>query len=157
MDCSTPSFPVHQPLSELAQTHVHQVAMPSNHLILCHPLLLPSIFPRPVSFPMSQFFTWGSQSIGASASASVLPMNEYSGLISFRIDWLDLLAVQRTLKSLFQHHRQWLNNGNSNSIISETQSIRSFNLYIAFTQYIENAQWMLEVTNGYTYPLSSSL
>ena len=53
---------------------------------------------------MSQFFASGGQSIGVSASASVRPLNEYSGLISFRIDWLDLLAVQGTLKSLLQHH-----------------------------------------------------
>ena len=78
--------------------------MPSNHLILCHPLLLlPSIFPRiPGSFLTSQFFTSDGQSIGVSASASVLPMNIQ--LISSRIDWLELLAVQGTLKSLFQHH-----------------------------------------------------
>ena len=53
---------------------------------------------------MSQFFTSGGQKIGVSASASTLPMNEYSGLISFRMDWLDLLAVHGTLKSLLQHH-----------------------------------------------------
>ena len=53
---------------------------------------------------MSQLFTSGGQSIGVSASATVLPMNEYSGLISFRMDWLDLLAVQGTLKRLLQHH-----------------------------------------------------
>ena len=53
---------------------------------------------------MSQFFASGGPSIEVSASASVLPMNEYSGLISFRMDWLDLLAVQGTLKSLFQYH-----------------------------------------------------
>ena len=53
---------------------------------------------------MTQFFESGGQIIGVSASASVLPLNEYSGLISFRIDWLDLLAVQGTLKSLLQHH-----------------------------------------------------
>ena len=53
---------------------------------------------------MSQLFTSGGQGIGVSASASVLPMNEYSGLISFRMDWFDLLAVRGTLKSLFQHH-----------------------------------------------------
>ena len=77
---------------------------PSNNLILCCPLLLvPSIFPAPGSFQMSQFFASGGQSIGVSASASVLPI-EYSGLISFRMDWLDLLAVQETLKSLLQHH-----------------------------------------------------
>ena len=56
------------------------------------------------SFPMCWLFESGNQSIEASSSASVLPMNEYSGLISFRIDWFDLLAVQGTLKSLLQHH-----------------------------------------------------
>ena len=78
--------------------------MPSNHLILCHPLLLlPSIFPSSGSFPMSQLFASGGQSIGASPSASVLKV-EYSGQISFRIDWFDFLAVQGTLKSLLQLH-----------------------------------------------------
>ena len=61
-------------------------------------------FPASGSFPLSWFFASGGQSIGVSASTSVLPMNEYSGLISFRMDWLDLLAVQGTLKSLLQHH-----------------------------------------------------
>ena len=78
----------------------------------CHPTISSSVipfsshlqsFPASGSFQMSRFFTSGSQSIGVSASASVLP-NEYSRLISFRIDWLDLLAVQGTLKSLLQHH-----------------------------------------------------
>ena len=77
--------------------------MPSNHLILCRPLLLcPQSFPASGSFQMSQLFTSSDQSIGVSASASVLPMNP--GLISFRMDWLDLLAVQGTLNSLLQHH-----------------------------------------------------
>ena len=72
--------------------------MPSNHLIVCLPLLfLPSIFPSIRVFQMSQFFTSGGLKIGVSASASVLPN---SGLISFRIDWFDLLAVQGTLKNL---------------------------------------------------------
>ena len=75
--------------------------MISKYLILFCPL---QYFPASGSFPMSQFFTSGGQSIGASASASVLPMTDYSGLISFRMDWLDLLAVQGTLKSLLQHH-----------------------------------------------------
>ena len=76
--------------------------MPFNHLILCCPLLLtPSIFPGIRSFPMSQFFASGGQSIG-SFSFSISPSNEYSGLISFRMDWLNLLAVQGTLKSLLQ-------------------------------------------------------
>ena len=68
--------------------------VPSNHLILCCPLLLP--FPASGSFPVSQPFTSGGQSTGASASA------RYSGLNSFRIDWLDFLAVQGTLKSFLQ-------------------------------------------------------
>ena len=71
--------------------------MPSDHLIICWPS-----FPASGSFPVSRFFASGGQSIGFSLSIS--PSNEYSGLISFRIDWLDLLAVQRTLKSLVQHH-----------------------------------------------------
>ena len=72
--------------------------MPSNHLILCPLLLLlPPILPASESLPMSQFFTSGGQSTDISASASVL--QEYSGMISFRTDWLDLLAVQGTLKS----------------------------------------------------------
>ena len=76
--------------------------MPSNHLILIHPLfLLPSIFPVSGSFLMSWLFTSGGQTTGASVSASVLPMNIQ--LISFRIDWFNLLAVQGTLKSLLRH------------------------------------------------------
>ena len=71
--------------------------MLSNHLILCHPLLLPSIFPSIRVFS-SWFFASGGQSIGFSFSIS--PSNEYSGLISFRIDWFDLFAVQGTLQSL---------------------------------------------------------
>ena len=78
--------------------------MPSNNScpVVPFPSLLQSC-PASGSFQMSQFFASGGQSIGVSASASVLPM-KYSGLISFRIDWLDLLAVQRTFKSLLQHH-----------------------------------------------------
>ena len=78
--------------------------MPSNHLILFHPLLLlPSIFPDLGSFPMSQFFALSGQSIGASASVSVLPMNIQDW---FPLGWtLDLLAVQGTLKSLLQVDR----------------------------------------------------
>ena len=77
--------------------------MPSNHLILCHPLLLPpSILPSIRVFS-SQFFASGSQTIG-SFSFSISPSNEYSGLLSFRIDSFDLLAVQVTCKSLPQHH-----------------------------------------------------
>ena len=78
--------------------------MPSNHLILCHPLLLmPSIFPsiRVFSNESALCMRWSKY---WSFSFSISPSNEYSGLISFRMDWLDLLAVQGTLKSLLQHH-----------------------------------------------------
>ena len=78
--------------------------MPSNYLILCHPLLLlPSIFPsiRVFSNESALHIRWPKY---WSFSFNTSPSNEYSGLISFRIDWLDLLAVEGTLKSLFQHH-----------------------------------------------------
>ena len=94
-DCSMPGFPVHHQLRELAQTHVHQVG-DAIHLMLCFPLLLlPSIF------PMSQFFTSGGQSIGASASASVLPMNiqdwfpwGLTGLISLQSKEVNMEAAK---------------------------------------------------------------
>ena len=79
-----------------------ELVMPSNHLILCRPLLLlPSIFPsiKVFSNELALYIRWPKH-----WSFSISPFNEYSGLISFRIDWLDLLAVQRTLKSLLQHH-----------------------------------------------------
>ena len=83
-----------------------ELVVPFNHLILYCPLLLPSlIIPSIRPCPMSQFCTSGGQSIGASASASFLP-TEYSGLLSFRMDWLNLLAVRGTLKSLLQHHNR---------------------------------------------------
>ena len=78
--------------------------MPSNHLILCHPLLLlPSVFPsiRVFSNELALRIRWPKY---WSFSFSISPSNEYSGLISFRMDWLDLLAVQGTLQSLLQHH-----------------------------------------------------
>ena len=77
--------------------------MPSNHLILCYPLLPPSIFPsiRVFSNKLVLHIRWPKY---WSFSFNISPSNEYSGLISFRMDWLDLLAVQGTLKSLFQHH-----------------------------------------------------
>ena len=81
-----------------------ETMMPSNHLILCHPLLLPpSIFPsiRVSSNESALCNKWPKY---WSFSISISPSNEYSGLISFRMDWLDLLAVQGTLKGLLQHH-----------------------------------------------------
>ena len=80
-----------------------ELVMPFNHIILCHPLLPPPIFPsiRVFSSESVLCIRWPKY---WSFNFSISPSNEYSGLISFRIDWLDLLAVQRTLKSLFQHH-----------------------------------------------------
>ena len=77
--------------------------MPSNHLILCHPLLLPSIFPsiRVFSNKPALYIRWPKY---WSFSFNISPSSEHPGLISFRMDWLDPLAVQRTLKSLLQHH-----------------------------------------------------
>ena len=101
MDCSTPGFPVHSP--NLLKRMSIALVMPSNHLILCRPLLLPpSIFPsiRLFSNELALHIRWPKY---WSFSFSISPSNEYSGLISFRIDWLDLLAVQGTLKSL-QHY-----------------------------------------------------
>ena len=100
MDCITPGFSVYHQLLELTQTHVHWIGDATNHLILCWSLLLPtSIFPSirvfsnesvlPISWPKYWSFSF---SIGRS--------NEYSGLISFMIDWYDLLAIWGTLKSL---------------------------------------------------------
>ena len=78
--------------------------MPSNHLIICHPLLLPpSVFPSIRVFS-NESVLWIRWPKYWSFSFSICPSNEYSGLISFRIDWLDLLAVQGILKSLLQHH-----------------------------------------------------
>ena len=103
MDCSTPGFPVHHRLPELTQTHVHRVSdaiQPSRPVVP---------FSSRLHFPSIRVFS--NESVLCtrwpkywSFSFSIGPSNEYSGLISFRMDWLDLLAVQGTLKSLLQHH-----------------------------------------------------
>ena len=102
LDCSTRGFPVLHHVPKFAQTH--ESVMPSNHLILCGPLLLlPSIF-----LSISVFKNESALHISGpkywSFSFNISPSNEHPGLISFRMDWLDLLAVQGTLKSFFQHH-----------------------------------------------------
>ena len=98
-------FPLLHCLPEFAQTHMFiELVMLSNHLILCGPLLLPpSIFPsiRVFSNESVPHIRWPKY---WSSSFNISPSNEYSGLISFRMDWLDLLAVQGTLKSLLKHH-----------------------------------------------------
>ena len=99
-----PGLPVHHQLRSLPKLMSIELVMPSNHLILCHPLLLlPSVFPsiRVFSSESIVHIRWPKY---WSFSFSISPSNEYSGLISFRMDWLDLLAVQGTLKSLLQYH-----------------------------------------------------
>ena len=104
MDCSMPGFPVHHQLPKRTETHVHSVVMPSNHLILCCPLLLlPSIFPSIGVFSSESALRIRCPKYW-NFSFNISPSNEHPGLISFRMDWLDLLAVQGTLKSLLQHH-----------------------------------------------------
>ena len=101
MDYSTPGFPVLHSLQELAKLMSTESMMPSNHLILCHPLLLlPSIFPsiKVFSSELSLCIRWPKY---WSFRFSISPSNEYSGLISFRINWLGLLAVQGAFKSFF--------------------------------------------------------
>ena len=105
MDCSMPGLPVHHQLLEFTQSHVHWIGDAIQpHLILCCPLLLPpSIFPSIRAFSNESVLHircpkhW-------SFSLSISPSNEYSGLISLRTDWLDLLATQGTLKSILQHY-----------------------------------------------------
>ena len=103
MDCSTTGLPVHHQLLEFTQTHVTELVMPSSHLNLCCPLLVPpSIFPSITVFSNESVLCirWPKY---WRFSFNIRPSNEQSGLISFRMDWLDLLAVQGTLKSLLQH------------------------------------------------------
>ena len=104
MNHSTSGLPVHHQLPGLPKLMSIELVIPSNHLILCHPLLLlSSIFPSIRVFSNESAFCirwlkyW-------SFSFNINPSNEHSGLISFTMDWLDLLAVQGTLKSLLQHH-----------------------------------------------------
>ena len=104
MNCSMPGFPVFHHLPDLAHTHVHWVSDAIHHLILCCPLLLlPSIFLSirvfsnesllPIRWPKYWSFSF-----------NISPSNDHPGLISFRMDWLDLLVVQGSLNSLLQHH-----------------------------------------------------
>ena len=104
MDCSTPGLPVHHQLLEFFRLMSTELVMPSNHLILYYPFLLP-----PSIFPSIKVFSHGSVLHIRwpkywSFSFSIIISKEHPGLISLRMDWLDLLAVQGTLKSLLQHH-----------------------------------------------------
>ena len=102
MDCSTPGFPVHHQLLEFTQIHVHQVG---DAIQSSHPLMSSS----PPAFNFSQHRVFSNESALPIRwpkywSFSISPSNEYSGMVSFTMDWMDLLAVQGTLKSLLQHH-----------------------------------------------------
>ena len=104
MNHSTPGLPVHHQLPESPKPRSIESVMPSNHLILCCSLfLLPSIFPsiRIFSNESVLHIRWPKY---WSFTFNISPSNEHPGLISFRMDWLDLLAVQGTLQSLLQHH-----------------------------------------------------
>ena len=104
MDFSTPGLPVHPNSWSLLKLLSIELVMPSTNLTLCWPLILPpSIFPRNRVFSNKSVlqFRWPKY---WSFSFSISPSKEHSGLISFRTDWLDLLAIQGTLKSLLQHH-----------------------------------------------------
>ena len=101
MNRSTPGLPVHHQIAGFTQTQSIELVIPSNHFSFCHPLLLlASIFPsiRVFSNELALSIKWLKY-----WSFSISPPTEYSGLISFRIEWFDLLAVQGTLKSLLQH------------------------------------------------------
>ena len=107
MNRSTPGLPVHYQLPEFTQTHVHQV---SDAIQPSHPLVFP-FSSCPQSLPSSESFSNSEESTLRmrwpkywSFSLSISPSNEHPELVSFRMDWLDLLAVQGTLKSLLQHH-----------------------------------------------------
>ena len=119
MDCSTPGLPVHHHLPEFTQTHIHRI---SDAIQPSHPLSSPSPAPNP-----SQHRVFSNESTLRmrwpkywSCNLSIIPSKEIPGLISFRMDWLDLLAVQGTLRSLLQHH------SSKASVVLNRYSIRDF-------------------------------
>ena len=104
MNRSMLGLPVHHQLPEITQTHVHRSLMPSSHLILCRPLLLLPPIPPSIRVFSSESMLHMRWPKYWSFSLSISPSSENPGLVSFRMDWLALLAVQGTLKSLLQHH-----------------------------------------------------
>ena len=138
MDCSTPGFPVHHQLLEPLKLMSTESVMPSSHLILCHLLLLPpSIFPSISVFSNKSVLCirWPKD---WSFSFNISPSNEHPGLISFRMDWLDLLAVQGTLKSLLQHHssKAWVLEGSAFFIVQLSHPYMTTGKTIALTRWI---------------------
>ena len=104
MNRSTPGLPVHHQLQSSPKLMFIESVMPSSHLILCCPLLLLSPIPPSIGVFSNESTLWVRWPKYWSFSFSIIPSKEFPGLISFRMDWLDLLAVQGTLKSLLQHH-----------------------------------------------------
>ena len=152
MDCSTPGLPVHHQLLEFTQTHVHWVG---DAIQPSHPLWSPSS-PAPNPSQHQSLFQWVSSSCDQrrkwpkywSFSFSISPSNEHPGLISFRMDWLDLLAGQGTLKSLLQHHS------------SKASSLHSYKWkFLPLTTFIQcllSRLWFstLKTTNLIYFPMS---
>ena len=122
MNCSTPGLPVHHQLPSSPKLMCIESVMPSSHLILCRPLLLLPPIPPSIRVFSSESILGMRWPKYWSFSLSISPSNERPGLISFRMDWLDLLAVQGTLKSLFQHH------GSKASIFSALSFLHSLTL-----------------------------
>ena len=137
MNCSMPGFPVLPCFPEFAQTHVPESVTPSNHLILYRPLLLlPSIFPsiRVFFHESALHIRWPKY---WSFSIRISPSNEYSGLITFRIDWFYLLAVSEILKSLLQHH----SSKTSTLLCSAFFMVQLLHLYITTGKTIDLTIW----------------
>jgi len=142
MNCSTPGFPVHHQLPEFTQTHVHQV---SNAIQPSYPLS----FPSPPAPNPSQHQRLSNESTLCmrwpkywSFSFSIIPSKEHPGLISFRMDWLDLLEVQGTLKSLLQHH------SSKASILRHSAffTVQLSNLYMITGKTIALTRWQSNVS-----------
>ena len=136
MNCSTPGFPVLCYLLEFTQTHIDSV-MSSNHRILCQPLLLlPSIFPsiRVFSYESALCIRWPKY---WSFSFNISPSNEYSGLISFRIDWFDLLAIQGTLKESYSAAHLTLWDHNLDNHLKLDSSPPQMYYWAAMPQYMQ--------------------
>ena len=138
MNCSTPGLPVHHQLPEFTQTHLHRV---SDAIQPSHPLSSPS----PPALNLSQHQDFSNESALCmrwpkywSFSLSISPSSDHPGLISFRMDWLDLLAVQGTLKSLLQHH------GSKASILQRSAFfiIQLSHPYVTTGKAIALTRWM---------------
>ena len=125
MNCSTPGLPVHRQLWSLLKVTSVESVMPSNHLILRPLLLLPSVFPSIRVFTNESVLhtRWPKY---WSFSFSISPSNENLGLISFRINWLNLLAVQGTLKGLLQHYSSKASNSSALSLLNGPALISTY-------------------------------